>query len=332
MHEIELTPHSPNPDLAILVAQASKFFGAAKSEATLTAYAGDNRDFKDFCAANALPYLPSTVESVTLYISHLASRVPPVSVATISRRLAAISYLHRQAGLESPATPRRHFVLREVLAGIKRTLSAAPHGAKPLLSDEIRRIIAACPPTLLGTRDRSLILLGFAIGARRSMLASIIEIRDLTFTDRGLYILLRHGKTERFEAGPRPIAIPLGEHPETCPVLATRAWIDAAGLSGSQGMLFRGIDRHGNVRATPLCPRSIAKILAKAAGRAGIDVAAAHLSPHSLRVGMVSQSAINGAEERNIARTTLHRSVAMVRRYIRDADLFDNNASARLGL
>jgi integrase len=97
-------------------------------------------------------------------------------------------------------------------------------------------------------------------------------------------------------------------------------------------MLFRGIDRHGNVRATPLCPRSIAKILAKAAGRAGIDVAAANLSPHSLRVGMVSQSAINGAEERNIARTTLHRSVAMVRRYIRDADLFDNNASARLGL
>jgi integrase len=171
-----------------------------------------------------------------------------------------------------------------VLAGIKRTLGTTQHGADPLLGDEIRRIASACPANLLGTRDRSLIFLGFAIGARRSMLASIIEVSDLTFNDQGLYVLLRHGKTERFEDGPRQIAVPFGKHPETCPVSAVRAWIEAGNIRS--GALFRAINRHGKVRAAPLSPRSVAKILAKAVARAGIDTATAHISPHSLRVGM----------------------------------------------
>ena len=331
MHDIELIAPPSTPDLAVLIAQAAKFLGAAKANSTRASYAADNRDFKNFCVANALPYLPSTAETVVLYITHLASRVPPMSISTIKRRLAALRYLHLQAGHDSPAARDQHYILHEVLEGIKRTLGTDQHGADPISSDAIRRIAASCPATLLGTRDRALCLLGFSMGARRSELASIIEFRDLTLTEPlGLYIVLRRSKTDQFGEDPRPVAVPFGQHPETCPVLAVQAWIKAGKITS--GAVFRAVDRHGNVSSRPLCPRSIAKILARASGRAGIDAAIAHISPHSLRAGMCTQAAINGAEERDIARTTGHRSVRMVRRYIRDANLFRDNASGRLGL
>ena len=226
---------------------------------------------------------------MSLYISHLASRVAPVSLSTIHRRLAAISFAHRQQSLDSPATPRKHIVLHEVLAGIKRTLGATQRGADPLLVAAIRRIVAASPATLLGTRDRALCLLGFATGLRRSELASVIGVRDLQFTGRGLYIFIRHSKSERYEDHPRLVAVPFGEHQKTCPVLAVRAWIDAARIR--EGPLFRAVDSHGNVSQRPLSPRSIAKILARAAARAGIR---GKVSPHSLRAGMCTQAALMG--------------------------------------
>jgi integrase len=328
MLDTQLSLTQRTPDLDSLVAKASQYMDAAKAPATRKAYKSDARFWMEFCAIHALPYLPSSPEAVVLYISDLASR--GVTVATIKRRLAAITDLHRAAGADSPSTPGKHFVLHEVLAGIKRTIGAAQHGADPISSDAIRRIAAACPATLLGTRDRALCLLGFSMGARRSELASIMEVRDLTFTDQGLYVVLRHSKTSQFGDDPRPVAVPYGQHPETSPVLAVRAWMQAGKIHS--GALFRAVDRHGNVSSFPLNPRSIAKILARASGRAGIDVAIAHISPHSLRVGMVTTAAVNGAKERDIARITGHRSVRMVRRYIRDANLFRNNASGRLGL
>ena len=141
--------------------------------------------------------------------------------------------------------------------------------------------------------------------------------------------MIRRGKNDTEQAG-RTVAISRGEHPETCPVLAIRAWIGAAKLTSGSGSIFRTINRHGTVSGRPLHPRSIAKILRRAIERAGLDPA--HLSPHSLRVGMVSQSYQNGAQLVDIARTTGHRSMTMVRHYIRDADLFRDNALKRLGL
>jgi len=330
MYELESPRQAPGPDLSDLVANVEKFFKASKAPATTKAYDSDLRDYLAFCTRNNLPYLPTTVEAVVLYVSSLASAVPPLAFSTINRRLAAITFAHRQRGLESPATPSKHFLLREVLAGIKRTLGAAPQGADPLLSDAIRRIVAACPENLLGTRDRALILLGYAMGSRRSELASGIEVRDLTFTEQGLCILLRYHKSERFDPGPRTIAVPFGEHQATCPVLWVKVWIEAAGLGETRGPLFTAVDRHGNLGEKALAPRSIAKILAKAVARSGgIE---GKISPHSLRSGMCTQAAINGAEERDIQRTTRHRSTVMVRHYIRDADLFRANAAARLGL
>jgi site-specific recombinase XerD len=324
MNAIALSPPTPNPSLESLAEQAAKFAEAARARSTRRAYASDLRDFQDFCIGHGLHYLPSTPETVALYITYLASRV---TVSTIRRRLAAITYHHRQMGCDSPATPRRHFLVREVLAGISRSLGVLQQGAEPILGDAVRRFVAACPENLVGIRDKALITLAYASGSRRSELASIWEVRDLTFSEQGLYIRMRLSKTDQEKAG-RTIAIPFGEHLETCPVVSVRTWLDKARIS--EGPLFRAVDRHGNVSATALSTRSVAKIVKKAAARAGLDPA--RLSPHGLRSGMVTQAAINGAEECEIARITGHRSVAVLRKYVRDANLYRNNASARLGL
>ena len=71
---------------------------------------------------------------------------------------------------DSPASTH-HFVVSETLKGIRRAIGTAQHGKKPLLAADIRRIIAHCPKNLTGTRDRALILIGFAGAFRRSELA-----------------------------------------------------------------------------------------------------------------------------------------------------------------
>jgi site-specific recombinase XerD len=324
MNAIELSRLAPYPGLQTLAERAAQFLEAARASSTRRAYASDLSDFEAFRGAHRLACLPATPETVALYITHLTSRA---AVSTIKRRLAAITYIHRQHGHQSPATTRMNFVVREVLAGITRTIGVAQQSAEPLLGDAIRLIVAGCPQSLLGTRDRALILLGFAAGSRRSELASILEIRDLSFTEQGLCMRMRQSKTDQKKVG-RTIAIPFGEHSETCPVLAIRAWLRAAGITS--GPVFRAVDRHGRVSACALSTRSVAKIVKRAAGRAGLDPV--RISPHGLRAGMVTQAAINGAEERDIARVTGHRSVTVVRRYCRDADLYRNNASAQLGL
>lgn len=308
-----------------LLSQTARFLSAAKASSTRRAYASDFRHFADFCATHSLPCLPSTPQVVAVYISDLAQQV---TVATIRRRLAAITYAHREAGYpNSPASTRNHFLVREVLGGIVRTRGTAQHGADPLLSHEVKRIAAACPDSLLGIRDRALTLLGFSGAFRRSEIASVLEVRDLTFTEQGLSIRLPRSKTDQEQAG-RIVAIGFGQYEESCPVMALRAWLDGAGIKS--GPVFRAVDRHGRVAATALSERSIAKILKRAAARAGIDPE--NISGHSLRAGMATTAAIEGALEREIARTTGHKSDEMVRRYICDANLFRTNMTARLGL
>jgi site-specific recombinase XerD len=324
MLAIEIIPRAPSPALESLVAQAAQYFEAARATSTRKSYASDFRDFESFCTAYGLPFLPSTPETVALYLTHLASRA---AVSTCRRRLAAITYVHRQKGYDSPATPRKHFVLREVLAGITRTIGVTQYGAEPILRDTIRQIVDACPENLLGTRDRALVLLGFATGSRRSELASILEIGDLTFTEQGLYMRMRRSKTDQEKVG-RTIAVPFGENPKTDPVKTLRAWLYEAGIT--DGPVLRAVSRHGKVSPHALSTRAVSVILKTAAERAGLD--SARVSPHGLRAGMVTQAAINGAEEHDIAKVSGHRSTAVLRRYVRDANLFRNSASTRLGL
>jgi integrase len=255
MNAIELSSPAPSAALQSLAAQAVKYVKASRANSTRKAYASDLADFKNFCAEHKLPYLPTTPETVALYVTHLAALV---AVSTIKRRLAAINDAHRREGFEPPATPKDSYLLGRVLAGVTRTLGVAQHGAEPILGHAILRIVAASPHSILGNRDRALIRLGFATGSRRSELVSMLKVEDLTFTEHGLLLKLTQAKNDQEKAG-RTIAIVHGESPDTCPVLAVRVWIERAGLTS--GPLFRSVSRHGRISEQALSTRAVSMIL-----------------------------------------------------------------------
>ena len=306
-----------------LIQKARNFVAAAKAPATLKAYRNDRRDFESWCRAHQLPSLPSTPESVALYI---ADRASTLASGTIARRLTSITKAHQAAGLTDAPATTRHFVVGETLKGIRRTIGTAQHGKAPLLSADIRRIVAARRENLLGLRDAALVLVGFAGGFRRSELA-VIYIYDLKFSTDGVVVTVRKSKTDQEGAG-REVGLPFGASQDTCPVRALRQWLDRAGIR--EGPVFRSVGRYGHVSRRGLHKDSIGKLLKRAAARAGMNVDP--LGGHSLRAGCVTQAAMNGVREFVIMRQTGHKTVATLRRYIRSGEIFRENAVAGLGI
>jgi site-specific recombinase XerD len=311
------------PDLASLVRGYSL---AARAKETLRAYRGDFNHFAAWARENQLTALPASPMTVAMYMADLASRGKHKS-ATIVRRLTSITKAHQAAGFADSPASSLHFVISETLKGIKRTLGTAQKGKDALLTADIRRVAAAAPPNLLGLRDRALIGIGFAGGFRRSELAGI-EIRDLRFKSSfGVTINLRKSKRDQEQAG-REVGIPYGKDPQFCVVTALQNWIKQAGIR--TGPVMQAVNRHGQVSGRALSGSSIARILKKAASRAGYEPAP--IAGHSLRAGHVTQAALNGVSEPDIMKTTGHKSRAVLRKYFRNPELFQQNSAAGLGL
>ena len=267
--------------------------------------------------------MPASPVTIALYITDLADN--GVKVSTITRRLAAISKVHQAAGSESPCA-MKNAVVKETLDGVKRTVGTAQTAKAALLTNDLRALMASMPDSRIGKRDAALMLLGFAGGFRRSELVSL-SVADVEFCEDGARVTLRRSKTDQEGVG-RVVGIPYGSNPQLCPVRALRRWLRDAGIV--ERALFRGVDRHGNVSDSALTDQVVAKVLKRHCAAAGLDCD--RFSGHSLRAGLATQAAINGASERSIMRQTGHKSSAMVRRYIRDGELFRDNAAGRLGL
>ena len=308
-----------------LVARARAYVLAAKAPSTLRAYRSDWRHFTAWCRDRDVPALPAAPETVALYLAALADdhRRP----ATLTRRLTSIAKAHETAGFPSPATVK-HAAVSETLKGIKRIHGTAQPGKSPLVTADLQKLLAHTGRGALGDRDKALLLVGYCGAFRRSELAAL-EVRDLTWSDDGVAILLRRSKTDQEGQG-RKVAIPRGAHKATCPVRALRHWFDAAQLDGVEGPVFRSVDRHGNIHSAALDPNSIARIVKCALLRAGYDPRT--YAGHSLRAGFATQAARNGATAFDIMRQTGHRSVAIVSRYIREAELFRDSPASKLGL
>ena len=308
--------------LVSLSQQAREFAAAAKASNTLRAYQSDWRDFRQWCETHQLASLPALPQTVALY---LTDRAATLKTSSLARRLTTINRAHQAAGQPSPAT-MQNAIVSEVWKGIKRKKGIAQHGKKPFLTPDLRRMIAALPPDLQGLRDRALLLAGFAGGFRRSELAGL-RIEDLETTPDGLIVRLGRSKTDQEGQG-RSVALPYGSDPETCPVRALRAWLEHAGTMA--GPVFRAIDRCGLVSDKRLHADSIGYLVKRAAGLAGLETA--EYAGHSLRSGLATQAAMNGASELAIMKQTGHRSLATVRKYIREGSLFRDNAATKLGL
>jgi site-specific recombinase XerD len=296
---------------------------ASKAPNTIRAYRRDLRDFEDFCSEAGLAPLPASSETVALYLASLAEAGAKAS--TIERRVAAISQAHQLAG--HVPSPTQDWMVRATMSGIRRTIGTAPAKKAAAVTAELRRFVDVCPAdTLAGRRDRAVLLLGFAGAFRRSELVSL-DVDDLEETTDGLRLQLRRSKTDPEAAGTEK-GIPFGAHPETCPVRAVRAWLAAADIE--QGALFRPVNRHDQLQPGRLTDQSVALIVKRAALRAGLD--ASRYAGHSLRSGLATSAADGGAPERAIARQTGHRSLEVLRGYIRAGTLFHENAAAYTGL
>ena len=213
-----------------------------------------------------------------------------------------------------------------MVAGIRRTNGTAQTAKTPVLVDDLRCMISRLPENLLGVRDRALLLIGFSGAFRRSELV-VLDVADVAVTRDGLVVVFRRSKTDQDGEG-RKIGIPYGSNLVTCPVRSFQDCLQQCGFT--EGPLFRPINRFGIVAAVRLSAAAVAEIVKRYVVAAGLD--ASKFAGHSLRSGLATSSAMAGASERSIMNQTGHRSVAMIRRYIRDGSLFRDNAAAVVGL
>jgi len=293
-------------DIKSLELETIKNLRNSKSTNTLRAYQSDYNDFSLFCSKNGFQAMPTQPKILALYITHLASYS---KYSTLKRRLASISILHKTKG---QYIDTKHPIIMENLMGIKRTNGSNQKGKKPLLINDLKLLIQAIDGSqeknIRKIRDKALVLIGFSGGFRRSELVDI-EYEDIDFVEEGVKIFIKRSKTDQSGEGMTK-AIPYFDNINFCPVKALNKWIIEAELK--EGKIFNISDK------------SVALIIKKYANYAGLD--AHRYAGHSLRSGFATSTAESGAEERNIMAMTGHKSPEMVRRYIKEANLFKNNA------
>jgi integrase len=300
--------------------RAAEFVAHSKAPNTIRAYRADWSNFTGWCKQHGQSSLPASPESLTLYLTDLAATR---KAGTLARRLSAIKQAHQSAGLESPTAGTSVLL---VMAGIRRTLGTAQTAKTPVSVEDLRGMIARLPNGLIGVRDRVILLVGCSGAFRRSELVGL-DRSDIQFAREGLVVAIRRSKTDQDGTG-RRIGIPLGGNPETCPVKSLQQWLDRSGITA--GPLFRPVNRYGKMAAKRLSTNAVASIVKRYAKAVGLDPRL--FSGHSLRAGLATSAAAAGASERSIMNQTRHRSLVMVRRYIRDGSLFRENAAGVVGL
>ena len=278
----------------------------SKAKNTLRAYQADFRDFSIFCSKNVFNSIPTEPKILSLYLTHLSATS---KFSTLKRRIASISVVHKMKG---HYLDTKHPIVMENLHGIKRAKGTKQLGKKPILINDLKSIINAIDEfnkiEKKKLRDKAILLVGFSGGFRRSELVEI-EYDDVEFVSEGVKIFIKRSKTDQSGEGMIK-AIPYFENKNFCPVVNLKKWIDYSVIKS--GKIFNISDK------------SVALIIKKYASLSGLDPN--KYGGHSLRSGFATSTAESGAEERNIMAMTGHKTTQMVRRYIKDANLFKNNA------
>tara|TARA_R110000850_G_scaffold129229_12_gene249143 strand:- start:1944 stop:3032 length:1089 start_codon:yes stop_codon:yes gene_type:complete len=284
----------------------------AISPNTRRAYKSDLAHFENWGGT-----FPATREMVAAYLADHAGKL---AIATLQRRLASISTAHGAWSLESPTASK---LVQTTLRGIRKRHGKPQKQAKPLLVEDLFRIMPLLGDSVKDTRDRALLLIGFAGGFRRSELVGL-NVEDIETVRQGLIVTITRSKTDQTGEG-RKIGIPFARG-AYCPVLALEAWVKQANIT--EGPLFRPVTRHGEVKDTRLSKEAVSRIVKQYAEAVGLEPA--HFSGHSLRAGLATSAAQVGVSTLAIRRQTGHRSDAMVSRYVREGELFNNNATSSL--
>jgi site-specific recombinase XerD len=292
---------------------------SSKAPNTVRAYKSDFKDFGLFCAQNGFRSLPSEPKIVSLYLTYLSTKNAKMS--TLKRRLVSIGVIHR---LKGHYLDTKHPSIIENIMGIKRRKGSVQKGKKPILINNLKLIINVIDQQkkeeIKKLRDRSIILIGFSGGFRRNEIVSL-NIDDLDFVSEGLKINIKRSKTDQFGEGSIK-ALPYFDNTEYCPVISLKNWINISKIKS--GPLFRRFSKGLKLSENRLTDQTVALLIKEYLQLAGID--SKNYSGHSLRSGFATSAAESGAEERSIMAMTGHKSTEMVRRYIKEANLFKNNA------
>mgnify|MGYP001082281228 FL=1 len=299
----------------------------SKANNTIRAYKSDFKDFGGFCAKNGLKSLPTEPKIVSLYMTYLSTK--DAKMSTLRRRLVSIGVIHR---LKGHYLDTKHPIIIENLMGIKRKKGSYQKGKKPILINHLKLIIdeidkdTSDETGIRKLRDKTIILLGFAGGFRRIELISI-DYEDLEFVTEGVKIFIRKSKTDQFGEGMIK-GLPYFTNQQYCPVWHLKKWLEISEIKS--GPIFRRFFKGLNLGKNRLTDQSVALFLKKYLSNAGIENQ--NYSGHSLRSGFATVSAEAGADERSIMAMTGHKTTQMVRRYIKEANLFKNNALNKIKL
>ena len=292
---------------------------SSKANNTIRAYKSDFHDFGLFCVKNGFKSLPTNPKTLSLYLTYLATKDNKIS--TIKRRIVSIGVVHKMKGYYLDT---KHPAIVENLLGIKRRKGVKQKGKKPLLINDLKQLINVIDEEnsseIKIVRDRTIILLGFGGGFRRNELVSL-DYEDLDFVNEGIKINIKKSKTDQFGEGSIK-ALPYFDNPRYCPVKSIQNWIKISKIN--QGAIFRKFHKGIKLSNIRLSDQSVALLIKYYLDLAGIDNK--NYSGHSLRSGFATSAAEAGAEERSIMAMTGHKSTEMVRRYIKEANLFKNNA------
>jgi len=292
-------------DVKSLELETLKNLKSSKAANTLRAYKADYKDFARFCINHGFKSMPSEPKIISLYLTHLSQSS---KFSTLKRRLASISVIHRLSG---HYVDTKHPLITENLMGIKRVKGSYQKAKKPILINDLKLIVNVIDKEKneeRKTRNRALILVGFAGGFRRSELVAIM-FEDIDFVPEGVKIFIKRSKTDQSGEGMTK-GIPYFSNSNYCPVSSLKNWIKKSEIKS--GRIFNMSDK------------SVAIAIKKYTAIAGLD--SNKYSGHSLRSGFATSAAELGAEERSIMAMTGHKTTQMVRRYIQEANLFKNNA------
>ena len=296
---------------------------SSKAANTVRAYKSDFKDFGLFCVKNGFKTLPSEPKIVSLYLTHLSTK--EVKLSTIKRRLVSIGVIHR---LKGHYLDTKHPAIIENLMGIKRRKGIVQKGKKPILINDLKTIVDVINQQKIKDikklRDKAIILIGFSGGFRRNEIVSL-DVEDLDFVFEGLKITVKRSKTDQFGEGFTK-GLPYFENKLYCPVTTVKRWLNISKIN--EGPLFRRFIKGSKLSVNRLTDQTVALIIKQYLEIAGIN--SSGYSGHSLRSGFATSVAEAGAEERSIMAMTGHKSPEMVRRYIKEANLFNNNALNKL--
>lgn len=300
---------------------AREFQNASISDATRKAYQSDWKNFLKFCEYRKICSMPADGNTVCLFLTELADMGK--SVSTIVRALTSINKAHELAGKESVRTP----AVKTLLTGIKRTVGVSQSHARSISYSDILKMASHCDGSIIGTRDKALLMVGWCSALRRSELVAL-NIGDLDWCEQGVIITVRRSKTDQEGEG-KQISIPFSKD-IICPVVSLRYWLERLSKDARKKHcpVWRSIGVNGHkfwfneVRGR-LSDRMVAIIVKRYAGYAGFP--SDQYSAHSLRRGLATEAGLRRIPERIIARHTRHASISVLRSYIDAGNIWDEN-------